>query len=363
MRWILARRVVVVLFCLLVRVLAMAQSAGVAERLDREVPRLLAENHVPGVSIAVLRHGRIVMERAYGMQDATTKATPRTLYNIASLTKPITAQVAMRLLSQGVFTLDEPMAPVWTDPDIADDARRNLLTPRMALTHQTGFANWRSMTGGKLTFQFEPGTRYGYSGEGFEYLARFMEKKTGVPLDRNAKRLVFDPLGMKETAFTPQPFFIGRVAVPADDKGVWMMPRFADKPISADMVYTTAHDYALLLKAVMANTGITREVAAERDRMQIDVREEMCSRLAAGLCPDAAGSGLSWQLMRFGGTTVMMHGGHDPGVHTLAYLVREDGSGAVILTNGENGKKLYPLILEAMGAPERFTRTMAALMK
>ncbi len=90
------------------------------------------------------------------------------------------------------------MPPVWTDPDIAYDERRNLLTPRICLTHQTGFANWRSMTGSKLTFTFPPGTRYGYSGEGFEYLARFMEKKTGLSLDQQAKQLVFDPLGMRE---------------------------------------------------------------------------------------------------------------------------------------------------------------------
>lgn len=157
-----------------------AQSA----RLDADVPRLLAESHVPSVSIAQIRGGEIVLTRAYGMQDATTPATVRTLYNIASLTKPITAQVAMRLVSEGTITLDEPMAKVWTDPDIANDERRNLLTPRLALTHQTGFANWRSMTGGKLAFTFQPGTRYSYSGEGFEYLSHFMEKKTGIKARR-----------------------------------------------------------------------------------------------------------------------------------------------------------------------------------
>jgi CubicO group peptidase (beta-lactamase class C family) len=350
--------------CLLfLRLMMLAQSSTSAQNLDRDMPRLLKENHVPSVSVARVERGRIVMERAFGMQDAMTAATTHTLYNIASLTKPITAQVAMRLLSQGVFTLDEPMAPVWTDPDVADDPRRNLLTPRIALTHQTGFANWRSMTGGKLTFQFEPGTKYGYSGEGFEYLARFMEKKAGEPLDASAKRLVFDPLGMKETSFTRQPWFAGRIAVPADDKGAWLTPNFAEKPISADLVYTTAHDYALLLQAVIENTGITAQIAAERDRIQIGVQDDECPRLAPELCPSALGSGLSWQILRFGKTIIMMHTGHDPGVHTLAYLVPADGSGGVILTNGDNGRKLYGTILQDMGAPEPFTSAVMALMK
>jgi CubicO group peptidase (beta-lactamase class C family) len=352
------RHIVTVLCFILLRVMMIAQTPN----LDRDIPILLEENHVPSVSIAQIKDGKIVAVHAYGRQDATTMATPRTLYNIASLTKPITAQVAMRLLSQGAFTLDEPMAPVWTDPDIADDERRNLLTPRMALTHQTGFANWRSMTNGKLMFTFQPGTRYGYSGEGFEYLARFMEKKTGSPLDVNAKTLVFDPLGMHETAFTRQEWFAGRVASPADEKGNWMTQHFAERPISADMVYTTAQDYALLLLAVIRNTGISPQIARERDKVQITLKP-MCSQIPAGLCPDDLGSGLSWQVLRFGETTVLIHTGHDPGLYTFAYVSPNRQSGAVILTNGENGKKLVPAILRDLDAPQAFTDVMAATMK
>jgi CubicO group peptidase (beta-lactamase class C family) len=356
------RRIASIICFILLRVMLVAQTGGATPTLDRDIPRLLEENHVPSVSIAQIKDGKIVSVRAYGHQDATTKATPRTLYNIASLTKPITAQVAMRLLSQGVFTLDEPMAPVWTDPDLADDPRRNTLTPRIALTHQTGFANWRSMTGGKLTFQFDPGTKYGYSGEGFEYLARFMEKKTGASLDVNAKKLVFGPLGMHETAFTKQEWFAGRVASPADDKGVWMTPHFAERPISADMVYTTAHDYALLLLAVIENTGITPQIARERDKIQVSLKQ-MCSQIPAGLCPDELGSGLSWQILRFKDTTLLMHTGHDPGLYTFAYVSPDKRSGAMILTNGENGKRLVPAILRDLDAPAPFTEVMAATMK
>lgn len=338
-------------------VLLLAQQA----KLDTDVPRLLTENKVPSVSIAQVTNGKITLVRAYGKQDADTAATPSTLYNIASLTKPITAQVAMLLISRGVFTLDEPMAPTWTDPDVAGDERSKLLTPRLALSHQTGFANWRSMTNNKLTFQFTPGTNYGYSGEGFEYLSHFMEKKTGVPLDVNAKKLVFDPLGMKNTSFTYQPWFSGRVAAPADANGVWLTPRFADRPISADMVYTTARDYALLLQAVIEDKGLTPHVAAERDRVQVNLKEKLCPTLpSASLCPETLGSGLSWQILRFGETTVLMHTGRDPGLYTFAYISPATRSGAVILTNGENGKRIIPLILRDLNAPDAFVELMQA---
>ena len=80
--------------------------------LDADVPKLLAEYHLPSVSIAQIQGGKIVRVKVYGQQDAKTRVRTDTLYNLASLTKPITAQAAMRLLSQGTFTLDEPMAPV-----------------------------------------------------------------------------------------------------------------------------------------------------------------------------------------------------------------------------------------------------------
>lgn len=336
---------------------------GQAAALDRDVPGLLTQNHVPSVSIAQIKNGKIVLTRAYGQQDSHAAASIRTLYNIASLTKPITAQVAMRLLSQDVIKLDEPMAPIWTDPDIAEDDRRDLLTPRIALTHQTGFANWRSMTGGKLAFAFTPGTAYGYSGEGFEYLTRFMEKKTGMRLDEEAKKLVLDPLGMRDTAFTWQPWFAGRIASPADDKGNWQTPAFAEKPISADKVYTTAKDYALLLKAALDNKGVTPAIALERDQIQVSQKEQICSRVPHELCPDEFGQGLCWLILKSNDTVVLMHTGHDPGLYTFAYLSPTKRSGAVILTNGENGKKLIPVIMRDLDAPQAFVKTLQVMMQ
>jgi CubicO group peptidase (beta-lactamase class C family) len=128
------------------------------------------------------------------------------------------------------------------------------------------------------------------------------------------------------------------------------------------MVYTTAQDYALLLLAVIRNTGISPQIARERDKVQITLKP-MCSQIPAGLCPDDLGSGLSWQVLQFGETTVLIHTGHDPGLYTFAYVSPNRQSGAVILTNGENGKKLVPAILRDLDAPQAFTDVMAATMK
>jgi CubicO group peptidase (beta-lactamase class C family) len=150
----------------------------------------------------------------YGEQSPGVAAIGKTLYNMASLTKPVTAETVLRLASAGKFSLDESMSSFWLDPDIKDDPWSKLLTPRLCLSHQTGFANWRRMTGGVLKIRWQPGTQTGYSGEGYNYVGRFAEKKLAKPFDVLAQEIVFDPIGMKETSYTAKEWYAGRLAVP-----------------------------------------------------------------------------------------------------------------------------------------------------
>ncbi|MBK7930918.1 MAG: beta-lactamase family protein [Bryobacterales bacterium] len=356
------------LFCFVVSIqAASAQEAGskAIERgeLSQDVPRLLSEHHVPSVSIAQIKGGKLVRTGAYGEQSSDRPATSSTLYNIASLTKPISAEVVLRLVSKRAISLDEPMYKSWTDPDIAHDERRKLLTPRIALSHQTGFANWRSETGNVLTFRNDPGQTFGYSGEGYEYLAHFLENKTGHNLGEHARELVFKPARMDATAYTRQPWFETRVAVPADADGRWLKPTFASKPVASDLMYTTAADYARFLLQVMADEGITQAVAAARARVQISLRDRMCQSVPSEVCPDELGMGLGWQVLRFKNKTVLMHTGRDPGVYTFTYLCPTTGSGAVILTNGQNGNKLVIPILRSLEAESEFIDFLVSAMR
>jgi CubicO group peptidase (beta-lactamase class C family) len=331
-------------------------------RLDEAVPLLLLQNQVPSVSIAQIKDGAIVRTSAYGRQGASIVATPNTLYNVASLAKPISAETVLRLVSKGTISLDEPMSPYWTDPDIAKDDRHKLLTPRIALSHQTGFANWRSETGNLLTFRNDPGAAFGYSGEGFEYLARFVEKKTAVNLEEHARDLIFIPANMRSTAYTRQPWFEGRVAIPADAAGQWLIPTFASKPVASDLLYTTAADYGRFLIHVMKNEGLLERVAQERSSVQISLRERMCRPIKPELCPAELGMGLGWQVLRFKNKTILMHTGRDPGVYTFTYLCPTTGAGAVLLTNGENGNKIIVPLLKALDAEPEFLEFLISSM-
>jgi CubicO group peptidase (beta-lactamase class C family) len=260
---------------------------------ERVFTRLLADQHVPSASIAQIRGGKIVVVGEYGRQDSVDAANTTTLYNVASLTKPISAEVALRLVSQGTISLDESMDIYWTDPDIARDDRRRLLTPLFSLTHRTGLAaNWRSEDGGTLRFSNTPGTSFHYSGEGYEYLARFMQKKTNHDFQEPAEELLLTPAEMAATSYVRRPWFEGRVALPADKDGVWIEPMFTDSPLASDRLYTTAGDYARFLIQVLNNEAITDSLARERRRVQVSLREEIGQSIPVELRPDELGMGL-----------------------------------------------------------------------
>lgn len=337
-----------------------ARASGVQTRsdLDRDIPKLLTETKIPSVSVAEIRRGKIVLTAAYGMQSPGVPATVDTLYNIASLTKPLTAEVILRLVSEGRFGLDDPMYLFWVDPDIAADPRRVQLTPRLALSHQTGFPNWRAKSG--LAFAFDPGTRAGYSGEGYAYVARFAEKRLAEGFEDMAQRVLFDADGMAHTAFTAKPWFEGRVAVPTSAAGVPLEATVAQSYNAADLVYTTAGDYARFMVGVLKDQGLSAAVSRERNRIQAFDPAPNCIRAKSAACPLRIGFGLGWQILVFKGETVMMHTGKDDGLFTFAYLNKTTGDGAVILTNGDEGYKTVIPILETLGASDAYLRFLKA---
>ena len=328
-----------------------ALAATVPPDFPAEMARLLAAEKVPSVSIARIEHGKLVYAATFGEQSAGVPATPLTLYNIASLTKPISAETILRLATLGKIDLDEPMSAYWVDPDLANDPRAGKLTPRLALSHRTGFPNWRRKK--PLAFIREPG-EWGYSGEGYQYVARFAERKTGSSLDSLAESLIFQPAGMLSTAYTRQPWFEGRVAVPTDEKGQALEPEFTEHAIAADLIYTTASDYARFMIEVAKDAHLSPSIALQRRTVQTDLRNKWCKDPASPDCPDHNGMGLGWAVASFGRHVYLTHDGSDDGVKTFAYVSPTSGEGVVILTNGANGTKLVVPILRKLGASKDF---------
>lgn len=323
-------------------------------QLDNAAMQWLAEEDVPSIAVAYIEDGRLQWSAVYGERAPGAPATGETLYNIASMTKPITAEVILRLASEGVISLDEVMSPNWVDPDIAENPWHELLTPEIALRHRTGFPNWRYQTGDVLTFKFEPGTKTAYSGEGYDYVARFAEKKTGTSFDELAQKYVFDPIGMSETTYIEKDWVKGRQALPKGPDGDFGEPDLGESWSAADNVHTTAEQYANFIVAVMKEKAVAPDIASQRFEFIDNVLADRCP-VALENCPLAVGMGLGWQVFKYQSETVIMHGGADRGERTLGYFVPARGTGVVMFTNGANGMKVISKVSALLYDNPQFT--------
>ena len=290
--------------------------------------------NVPALGLGVIKEGELKEIQVLGELSEGIPAPYNTRFNVASLTKPIVAMLTLTLVSNGDWDLDEPLATYWVDPDVAEDPRHTKLTTRHVLSHQTGFPNWRRDK--PLAFRFDPGEGYGYSGEGLEYLREAIEKKIGIPMEMLADSLLFQPYGMTETRFTwDEDMGHTRFAEWHDEGlytyGVWER----DRANAADDLITTIEDYGRFGVEVLKGTGLSKDVWDEMTSMQV-------SR------SDHKGFGLGWELVQGlpNGEYLLTHGGSDRGVQTLALLFPKSQRGLLIFTNGDNGTRLYPRVIQ-----------------
>ncbi|GGA73763.1 serine hydrolase [Arenimonas soli] len=334
------RRGRLVMAMLLVANPGLAPAADEArETLAGQMPQWLAQSGTPSAGVALIRDGQVQWTLVRGEQAEGVPATKDTLYNVASLTKPVTAEVALRAASEGLAALDAPMTGHWTDPDIAADPRRDELTARLCLSHQCGFPNWRHETDDVLAIQWPPGSRPSYSGEGFEYVARYLQHAAGMPLEALAERLVFKPAGMHRTAFTGQAWFEGHVAAPRGPDGSGGEPDVRQQASAADDLHSSIGDYARFAASVVRGDGLSADVAQRRWLIDHDVSSQLCQpgRLEGDACPRRMGFAQGWVRYETKRETVFFHGGGDWGERAFVLIVPERQFGIVVLTNGAGG--------------------------
>ena len=295
-----------------------------------------------------------MLERAYGEQSAGVPATPATLYGLASVTKPVSAETLLRLVAAGRLSLDEPVASAWIDPDVADDPRAHALTVRHALAHQTGLPNWRGRSpGGKLAFAFAPGSAYAYSGEGYDYAARFAERKLGRNFEELAQEMVFGPIRMRSTSYSRRGWMRGRLALPLDSTGRWGEAQVEDSSHwnAGNNLITTAGDYARFVASVMRGERLTSALVAERFAPARGPQTSARCRAAPDVCPRAITQVLGWIRLDYVAGPVFLHtglNGRPGGERTVAYFDPVHRRGAVVLTSGSNGVRLYVDVLSLL---------------
>lgn len=266
---------------------AMADSRPAAN-LDRLAAKALAETRANGLAIATIDDGRVTQVRAYGLRNARGEPlTPDTVMYGASLTKAAFAYLVMQLIDEGRLTLDQSIAellprplPDYADADelyadyrpLRSDDRWRKLTPRILLTHSSGFANFGFLEpDGKLKIHFDPGTRYAYSGDGLVLLQFVLERGLGLDLAAEMQKRIFAPLGMSRTAMKWRPDFASNLAdgwkadgsvEPHDERG---------SARASGSMDTTIADFAAFASAYVRGVGLSRQGRSEITRGQLAI--------------------------------------------------------------------------------------------
>jgi len=316
-----------------------------ATELDGALADVVARHGINTAAIAVIENGAVVWSNHYGQQSPGVPASAETLFDVGSITKTVVAETVLRLAADGSLSLDESMSAYWLDPDLEGDPRHQQLTPRMALSHTTGFMNWRFFAEGRqLAFINEPGTRFGYSGEGFEYLARFVEAKLDQPFEQLARRHVFEPSGVSSAAMSVDPDNFPSMAQTLDAEG--QFPGYYCRPegwcretgdfSAAGSMVITLEDLTRFLVRTMRGDGLTPELMTARDTLHAEQEAIDCSQVPDVLCPVRVGYGLGWNIIELEDDRTIGHRGSDWSVVSLAYYYEASRDGLVVLFNAPN---------------------------
>ena len=330
--------------------------ASTIGKIEQLMPTLMREKAVPGVSLAVVQNGRLMWQRAFGVKDTSSNepVDQNTVFEAASVSKTVFAYVVLKLCERGTLGLDTPLSKYSQTRFIKNDPRLDRVTARHALSHTTGFPEWRSAAA--LKFETDPGERFHYSGEGYFYLQSVITELTGrsfpspcgryegdfevcaTDFDAFMRRALLDPLGMAASGYLRREGFAQRVARPHDTKG---QPLAQKKPNAADIarygavgeLRTTATDYAKFLVAVLNRPAgeafLGPAMHEEMIRPQVKLGEEKI---------DGADSwALGWAVQERPTGNVILHSGGQSGFRSLTMASPERRSAFVIFTNSDNG--------------------------
>ena len=354
---------------------AISSKSAPTERLD--IPALLQLASVPGMAIATVRGAEVSVE-GFGVRRAGTedKVTGDTVFEAASLSKPVFASIVMQLAAEGVIDLTRPLVSYLPLPNPADD-RAKSITATHVLSHSSGWRNWRNSRDVALTADFPPGSKFSYSGEGYFFLQRVVEKLTGKGLSRLARERVFDPLDMKSSGYLWRPELDASFASPHTNRGQPMdsfnarsgkafaglasevgksvdewttedvekaLPRMdANVPVlpnnmmpnAAASLVTTARDYGGFMRWLFG-AGPVQGGRPVLDRMIV---QQSAINQSLGW-----GSGIG---LEEAGRKYVWHWGDNPGFKNFVVGEPATGAAMVIFTNGNAGQRVYERVIRA----------------
>lgn len=313
-------------------------------QLDALLPDLLRRYHAPGAAVALVQDGRVAWAQGYGLADETTRApmTTATMFQVASLSKSVTAWGVMRLVEEGRIDLDAPVGRYlksWTLPPSKYDP--NGVTVRRLLSHTAGIAAWdyagapieaTSPTPAEL-LSAEPvrlvrqaGERELYTNGGYTLLELLVEDVTGESFAAYMQREILNPLGMHDSTFRWDPALRATLATGYQVSG--RPTEHRSYPAAAGGLYATVGDMATWLAAGMSGP---RGEPVGRGVLQ---PQTVALMYAPVLATPGGGNGLGYVSETLpNGARMVLHSGDILGWRGQYTALPDLGAGIVVLTN------------------------------
>lgn len=336
-------------------------------RIDAEAKRLMQVAHARGMAVAVVDGGKVVHVATYGERNAAGEPLQTdTVMYAASLTKMAFGHLIAQLAQDKVIDLDASIASALDRPlpdypaepkkyadytVLAGDERWRRLTPRLLLNHASGFANFAFLEpDGKLKFHFDPGSRYGYSGEGLILLQFVLERGLGQDVGTLMQQRVFDRFGMPRTSMMWREDFATNLADGWTAEGTAEPHDERSRVRAAGSMDTTIADMGNFAAGYVSGQGLSASMRRELVRPQLPITTasqfptlqpelpvaQRRRNLAAGLGvvtftgPQGAG---------------FYKGGHDDAVGNTLVCVEQGQRCVVILGNDVRAEAAFPALV------------------
>ncbi len=332
-------------------------------RVAATVERLMRTGQVPGLALAILNHGEVVYQRGFGMRDVERglPLSDTTVMYAASFTKSMFAYMVMQLAQEGSIDLDrtidhdlpKPLPEYEKYAELAGDERWRRITPRMLLSHTAGFANFRFVyPDGKLRIEFEPGSRYSYSGEGINLLQFVMEQGMGMNVDSLMRQRVFRRFGMTRTQMTWRADFEADHAIGYDEAGKPLGHRQRTGVRAAGSADSDVAGIARFARGVLRGEGLSPAARQEMLRPQIRIRakHQFPTPIAAGDTTSRddhiqLSYGLGWGLIHTPHGPAYFKEGQDDGWVNYMIAFDRPKTAMVVMMNSSNGPRIIAALL------------------